>query len=108
MDDSHVIISFNGKDSLIDCKTGKSSVVVATPVGTEKVDKPSVSIKKNDVYIKINDVETQLTNDSAKEINAVLSPDDSYVAFTKNNDLYTINISTKKKQGSLQMEAMLF
>ena len=98
VDDSHVIISFNGKDSLIDCKTGKSSVVVAAPVGTEKkVVKPSVSIKKNDIYIKINDIETQLTNDSAKEINAVLSPDDSYVAFTKNNDLYTINISTKKE-----------
>ncbi|HQW85378.1 MAG TPA: hypothetical protein PK987_12980, partial [Ferruginibacter sp.] len=29
VDDSHFIININGKDSLVDCKTGKSSQVVS-------------------------------------------------------------------------------
>ncbi|MBK7308742.1 MAG: DPP IV N-terminal domain-containing protein [Chitinophagaceae bacterium] len=39
----------------------------------------------------------RLTNDSAKEINQTLSPDGNYVAYTKNNDLYTVNLATKKE-----------
>ena len=42
-----------------------------------------------------------------KEINATMSPDGNYVVYTKNNDLYTINIHTKKKQGSPMMEVTL-
>ena len=41
-----------------------------------------------------NDEDIQLTNDKAKEINPTLSPDGNYVAYTKNNDLYTVNLTT--------------
>jgi dipeptidyl-peptidase-4 len=59
--------------------------------------KPSAYLRGNDLFIKETDVEIQLTNDSAKEINPTMSPDDNYVAYTKNNDLYTLEISTKKE-----------
>jgi len=97
-DDTHFIISINGKDSLIDCKTGNSSLPVEAPVSPEtKVEKASVYTKSNDLFIKLNGAEVQLTNDKDKENNATMSPDGNYVAFTKNNDLYTININTKKE-----------
>lgn len=98
VDDSHFIISINSKDSLIDCKTGKSSAVVETPVTLEnKTEKAAVYTKSNDLYIKLNGAEVQLTNDKDKETNPTMSPDGNYVAFTKNNDLYSINVNTKKE-----------
>jgi len=98
VDDSHFIININGKDSLVDCKTGKSSQVVSAPVeaGGEK-EAPAIVTKGTDIYLKQNGTETALTNDEAKEVNPTLSPDNKYVAFTKNNDLYTINLQTKKE-----------
>lgn len=97
-DDTHFVISINGKDSLIDCKTGKSSVPAEAPVTLEaKVEKAAVYTKSNDLYIKLNGAEVQLTNDKDKENNATMSPDGNYVAFTKNNDLYSINVNTKKE-----------
>ena len=98
VDDGHVIISFAGKDSLIDCKNGKASLPTDPVVPAEKKpEKPVILVKKGDLFIKLNDTEIQLTSDSAKKMNPTLSPDNNYVAYTKNNDLYTVNISTKKE-----------
>jgi dipeptidyl-peptidase-4 len=98
VDDSHFVLNINGKDSVIDCKTGKTSAVVDAPVSLEtKKDQPVAYSKSNDLFIKLNGTEVQLTNDKDREINPTMSPDGNYVAFTKNNDLYSINVTTKKE-----------
>jgi dipeptidyl-peptidase-4 len=58
----------------------------------------SVLVKENDLYLNDGDKpEIRLTNDEAKEVNPTFSPDSNYVAYTKNNNLYAVNISTKKE-----------
>ncbi|MEO7265500.1 MAG: DPP IV N-terminal domain-containing protein [Ferruginibacter sp.] len=98
IDNTHFIIMREGKQYIIDAKTGiereandddkKSSLV---PV------KPSPYTKNKDLFIKINDKDIQLTNDTFPEVNALVSPDGKFVAFTKQNDLYTVDIITKKE-----------
>ena len=54
--------------------------------------------RDNDIYfVDENNAETRLTNNKEKESNPTLSPDKSKVAFTRNNNLYYIDISTKKE-----------
>ena len=91
VDESHVIIRKDGKTFLLDCKKG-TEVEYKTPAVTKPVAvKPTVTNKNNDLFV--NDI--QLTNDKDKEVNPIVSPDGNYVAYTKNNNLYTVNISTK-------------
>ena len=52
--------------------------------------------KEGNLFLNRNGKELQLTNDKEKKSNATISPDGKYVAFTKNNDLYTIEINSKK------------
>jgi dipeptidyl-peptidase 4 len=93
VDESHVIIRKDGKTFLLDCKKG-TEVEYTTPAVTKPVAvKPTVTNKNNDLFV--NDI--QLTNDKDKEVNPIVSPDGNYVAYTKNNNLYTVNISTKKE-----------
>ena len=93
VDESHVIIRKDGKTFLLDCKKG-TEVEYKTPAVTKPVAvKPTVTNKNNDLFV--NDI--QLTNDKDKEVNPIVSPDGNYVAYTKNNNLYTVNISTKKE-----------
>ena len=96
VDDSHFILLKNGKNYLVDCNSGSQMEVpdtakVITPA------KPAAYYKNTDLYIKINGQEVQLTTDKDKESNPTMSPDGNYVAYTKNNDLYTININSKKE-----------
>ncbi len=97
IDDSHFTYSKEGKNYFVDAKTGNERE--ATDLDKNKSSEnstPTVYIKGNDLYIKAAGIETQLTNDSSIEVNPTLSPDAKYVAFTKNNDLYTINIVSNK------------
>ncbi|MGL4630819.1 MAG: DPP IV N-terminal domain-containing protein [Leadbetterella sp.] len=68
--------------------------------GNYKVNTPSrkkLYIKNGDIYLKTNDDEERLTDDSQElERNPTFSPDSQYVAFTKNNNLYTYHIETKR------------
>jgi len=98
VDDSHFILKKDGKNYIIDCKTGmekEATDAEAKPV--DKPDKASAYMKSGDVFAKVNGTETQLTNDTFKKFNPTISPDANYVAYTKNNDLYTINLGTKKE-----------
>ncbi|HMI77476.1 MAG TPA: DPP IV N-terminal domain-containing protein [Ferruginibacter sp.] len=98
LDDNRVIIRQDGRNMVIDAKTGNEGEATAAELkGEDKSPKPSVSLKSDDIYVKINGVETQLTTDKEKKNNPTLSPDGNYVAFTKKNDLYTINTTTKKE-----------
>lgn len=96
--DEKFIMNFDGNDSLVDCKTGKSSPVSSTSgIQGSSIDEVDIVTKGNDIFLKQNGTEIALTNDSVKEVNPTLSPDNKFVAFTKNNDLYTINLETKKE-----------
>ena len=68
----------------------------AAPAAIASMDK-SVFVKNANVYIKDNGVETQLTFDATEEKNPTLSPDGKFVGYTKNNNLYTLNIADKKE-----------
>ncbi len=98
MDDSHVILKREGKNYVIDCKTGtETEATDADMKANSKPDKPTAFLKGGDVYVRVSGTETQLTNDKDKKANPTISPDGNYVAYTKNNDLYTVNIATKKE-----------
>lgn len=61
------------------------------------VEKKTVFLKNNDLYVKDANGEARITNDEAREINPTLSPDESKVAYTKNNNLYAYDFTTKKE-----------
>jgi dipeptidyl-peptidase 4 len=103
IDDSHLLLSrktnrnMQGGVYLVDCKTGKESVSSEKAL---KKDLPlkSVFIRDNNIYIKeVDGEEYKLTDDEAQKFNPTLSPDGGYVAFTKKNDLFTIDLLTKKE-----------
>lgn len=97
-DNTHFILSRGGKEFIVDAKTGTEREATDADKNITKVAvKTTTYIKSKDVYAKINDVETRLTNDDVPEVNPTLSPDGNYVAFTKKNDLYTVNLTTKKE-----------
>ena len=83
---------------LVDCKSGKM-----TPSSTDLLKKEAgpmvtVSMRDNDVFVSIPGQPTkQLTKTPETEVNPTLSPDKAWVAFTRKNDLYTINIASGKE-----------
>ncbi len=99
IDNSNFLLNKSGKILVVNAATGeeKESTDADLKANLPPV-KPRINTKLNDLYYKFNDAESQLTNDSAKEINATLSPDGKFVAYTKNNDLYTVEISTKTEK----------
>ncbi len=97
-DNTHFLLMKDGKSWLVDAKTGTEKEATEADKQVKTVaEKPSVSVKKNDLFAKINGVETQLTHDEDKEVNPTLSPDGKYVAYTKNNNLYTADLETKRE-----------
>ena len=78
------------KPYTVDVRTG--TAVQSAPA---QVNEATVRIKNNDIFYKdALGNEKQLTRDSVLEKNPTLSPDGSQVAFTKRNDLYSININS--------------
>lgn len=71
--------------------------------GTAKISskipqpKKSVSIKNGDIFLKDDSGEKQLTNDKSEEKNPTFSPDSNFIAYTKDNNLYTFNLKTNKE-----------
>lgn len=78
---------------LVDAKTG--STTVAPPA---KANEASVTVRNKDIFYKdVEGKETKLTNDTLEEKNPTISPDGKQVAFTRNNDLYSVEIASKKE-----------
>lgn len=97
-DNSHFLLIRDGKTFVVDAKDGSEREAGDADKNQAKVNTaPSPFMKNNDVYVKVNDVEKRLTNDTIAEINPTASPDGKYVAFTKKNDLYTVEIATGKE-----------
>ena len=95
--DNQFVYQKDFKKYVVDCKTGAEREATEAETKTESIAKPAPYSKNGDLFIKINGAEVQLTNDKDKEVNATMSPDGNYVAYTKNNNLYTVSISTKKE-----------
>lgn len=78
---------------LVDAKTGH-----AVPAPPSKANEATVIVRDHDlIYIDIHGRETKLTANEAEEKNPTISPDGKLIAFTRNNDLYSVEIETKKE-----------
>ena len=98
LDNNNLILMRDGKQYIFDAKKATEREATDADKNAGKVPvKPSPVIKNKNLFIKVDDAEVQLTNDDALEVNPVVSPDGNYVAYTKNNDLYTVNINSKKE-----------
>ncbi len=98
IDDSHFILNKDGKNYEVDCKNGAEKEYVEPNVNKGSVAvTPNIITKGNDLFLSKNTEDVRLTNDDDKEINPTVSPDGNYVAYTKNNDLYTVNLTTLKE-----------
>ncbi len=97
LDDKSFVLKRDGKNFLVDCKTGKESDYTEPTPPMVKLVLPEVIVKNNDLYLKTGTEELRLTDNKDVEKNPTLSPDNNYVAFTRNNNLFTINLITKKE-----------
>ncbi len=95
IDDHRFVLLKAGKRVLVDARNGKESEDTTTTIATPS--NPSAFIKNGNLYITQNGVDIALTNDNGVKVNPTMSPDGKYVAFTRNNDLYTIHIQTRKE-----------
>ncbi len=97
-DNSHFLLMREGKVNIVDAKTGEEKVATDADKNITKVAvKPAPYIKNKDLYFKDGETEVRLTNDTMPEINPTVSPDGKFVAYTKINDLYTIDLTSKKE-----------
>jgi dipeptidyl-peptidase 4 len=98
VDGSHFILLREGKTFLVDAKTS-----IEKPYENPVINKESevvaleIITKEKDLYVRKSIGDVRLTNDTLVEINATLSPDFKFVAYTKKNDLYTVEIATQKE-----------
>ncbi|MDP1843207.1 MAG: DPP IV N-terminal domain-containing protein [Sediminibacterium sp.] len=103
LDDDHVILKQkSGADSVaknyvMDIKSGKLMEASAEQMKGAVPPAKSVAVKNNDLFYKNGAEEKQITFDKAEEKNPIFSPDSTYIAYTKNNDLYTYHILSNKE-----------
>jgi dipeptidyl-peptidase-4 len=94
-DETHYIEMDPKKRQLfaVDINSGARSAYTPPPVSNV-----NVMVTDNDVYIQYGkDKPKRLTKDDAEEKNPTLSPDGRYVAFTRNSDLYAVEVNTGKE-----------
>ena len=98
VDNTHFLMIKSGEIFIVDAKTGQETPYTAPVSNTEtKSIKPEIITKASDLYVRENKVDIRLTNDTMVETNPTLSPDGKYVAYTKLNNLYSVNIATQKE-----------
>ena len=94
-DDSHCIEMNTATKQLFTVDINSGERKSYTPPPKSDVE---VSVKDSDVFIQYGKQQPKrLTNDAAEEKNPTLSPDGKYVAFTRNNDLYAVDVATGKE-----------
>ncbi len=85
----------------LNAKTGKQKPYEGDPYSLmmSRMEAAAVAIvREGDVFYRNEEGKTvQLTNTGEEEQNPLLSPDKKYVAFTRNNNLYTIRIADRKE-----------
>ncbi|WP_337041779.1 DPP IV N-terminal domain-containing protein [Emticicia sp. 17c] len=85
------------KSYVLDLTTGNMTEGKASISSKIPQPKKSAFVKNGDVFLKDGSEERQLTNDKAEEKNPMFSPDSSFIAYTKENNLYTFNLKTNKE-----------
>ncbi|RYF88355.1 MAG: S9 family peptidase, partial [Chitinophagaceae bacterium] len=97
-DDNTLLLIRGSKLWVVDAKKGTEREATDADKKAPAVrTQPAVYSKNKNLYTKQAEQEVQLTADDAIEVNATVSPDGKYVAYTKNNDLYSVNLETKKE-----------
>ncbi|WP_394989992.1 DPP IV N-terminal domain-containing protein [Emticicia sp.] len=85
------------KPVVLELASGKITDATPDIINPKNAPTKSVISKNGDLLLKNGSIETQLTNDKGEEKNATFSPDSSYIAYTKDNNLYTYSFKTKKE-----------
>lgn len=91
-DDNHYIEMDQAERKLyaVDLNTGER-----TPYTPPPKSNVNAFLKDNDVFIQYGkETAKQLTSTKDEEKNPTLSPDGKYIAFTRNNDLYAVDVAT--------------
>lgn len=104
-DNGHFILERRGekntyKSFLVDAASGKETPAdnkQLLPSARKKVGSKQLTIKQDDIFIVNGKNTQQLTHTAAREANPVFSPDSNYIAFTRGNDLYTIELASGKE-----------
>ncbi|MBV7529225.1 S9 family peptidase [Chitinophaga sp. sic0106] len=80
----------------VDAATGKETIDSTYRPRPKPVQKKLV-VRDNDIFLQHGNNRKQLTHDSIPEATPVFSPDSSRIAFTRQHDLYTLELSTGKE-----------
>lgn len=80
---------------LVKTKTGEVSTNI--PTDSPSLIKKMVVEQDGNIYLVTPEGKVQLTDTKERNDNPALSPDGTFVAFTRENDLYTIRLADKKE-----------
>lgn len=104
LDDEHVVLNTKqagdaaARPYVMEVKTGTLTAPAADyKVPSMRRPEQPLFIKDNNIFLRSAAGEKQLTFDAAPEKNPTFSPDEKFVAFTRNNDLYTVEVATGKE-----------
>ncbi len=93
-----LIYTKEGKKYAYNCAKNTETLYTDPIVNKGTVTAPPLIItKSSNLYIRKNVDDIQLTFDTDKELNPTVSPNGKYVAYTKHNDLYTVDLTTLKE-----------
>lgn len=98
-DDNHFVLGYPSEGEgwnrvLVNAETGEEESYTPPP-GESQL---RVTTQEGDIILIENGNRRQLTNTEAEENNPTLSPDESKVAFTRNRDLYVIDLASNEEQ----------
>ncbi|TAD90950.1 MAG: S9 family peptidase [Bacteroidetes bacterium] len=95
LSNEHYLVASPGSPiQKVNAATGQAELYAQAPLA--KPTQTVITYKNNDLYAEMPGAEVaqRLTNNPDEEKNATLSPNEKLVAFTRNNDLYCINLAT--------------
>lgn len=97
-DNSHFTWQHDGKNFIVDAATGAEQEATEAQLNSSTISQqPEIKVEEHDIFVTINGEKIQLTHDEAEEKNPTWSPDGKWIAYTKKNDLYSIELATKKE-----------
>ncbi len=96
-DGANAILIKDKKSYLLNVKTGKQTAYSESFDLKKEFEtqlRPLIKVIGKDLYVERSGKDTRLTSDTNTKNNPTLSPDGKYVAFTKKNDLFVIDLLT--------------
>ncbi len=97
IDDDHFVINNTDGRVVIDARTGSVDGSVAEKDNAGENIKNYAYLRGSELMAMIDGKTSMLLSNEKDIKNPELSPDGKYVAYTKNNDLYSYDISAKKE-----------